>query len=164
MKGSQITGYIPEMPKIKTCDYGFTDLCKAKTTTCGDMNECTKEIIETSNKNNGNPDPQNFDYDKEIIVSSSSNKDKKKSRPIASYIPSAFCFFGVLVGIAYEVLMRKTHDLDEEIAVTTEKRNQFNHVVYSNTRNTTVKSYLLERRIGIVVLGVFGIFLFFFLG
>jgi len=156
LKGnSDLTGYIPEMKNIKTCEYLFTSLCKSETTTCteGLSNKyCTKEQIETSNKNNGNPDPNNFDYKKEV---------KKHHRTLKTYIPCGFCLFIVIIMLLIDWCYSTAYDSDELLQVTTEKRNQFNHVVNSSTRTMTVKQYLIERRIATAIVAIIGIVLFF---
>jgi len=154
-RNTEITGYIPEMPKIKTCNYMLTNLCKSETTTCTeDLKFCTKEILETSNKNNGNPDPNNFDYSKEY---------KKHHRTKITYIPCTVCLVVVIFGILYEIFMRKTHDKNELVDVTSETRNKYNHVISSRTTTMTLDRYLKETRIGIALVAIAGIVIFFVL-
>ncbi|KAL6625387.1 hypothetical protein U3516DRAFT_823707 [Neocallimastix sp. 'constans'] len=55
---TKLNGYVPLLPKVKSCDYGVTDLCSIKSSKCkSSLDDCTKEEIVNTNKANGNPNP-----------------------------------------------------------------------------------------------------------
>jgi len=74
-ENQELKGYIPKMSKISTCDYGGTELCSLKSTTCTTNlnNICTLNDVTTSNKNNGNPNPNNKEYENDIKTASDNN-------------------------------------------------------------------------------------------
>lgn len=53
---TKLYGYVPLLPKVTHCDYGVTELCSLKSSKCkSSLDDCTKEEIKKTNKENGNP-------------------------------------------------------------------------------------------------------------
>jgi len=67
-----IKGYIPNMPKLATCDFTATKLCKFESSPCttnlSKDSMCTKEDVKTSNKANYNPKPDDDKYEKLLLT------------------------------------------------------------------------------------------------
>jgi len=155
---TKLTGYIPEMPNIKTCRYTFTSLCKSETTTCTDnLKYCKKSQLETSNKNNGNPHPEDFSYFKEHRYILTKQKTK------LTYIPCGAILVILIVCSILDCCFKKTHDPDQLLEVTTQRKNQYNHIVSSNTRVMTARQYLYEQRAAMVILAIAGVCIWIFL-
>jgi len=54
-ENKQLTGYVPDIPKISLCNYAQTGLCSLSSTKCTTNLEstCTEDIITKTDKNNG---------------------------------------------------------------------------------------------------------------
>jgi len=69
------------MPKLKTCNFRLTNLCKFKSSPCAtnisDYSMCKKEDVEASNKANHNPNPNDGKYEK-ILELGENGKPKSK--------------------------------------------------------------------------------------
>jgi len=61
------------MPKLQTCDFGWTGLCIFESSLCTtnlskSLNLCKKEDIEASNRANHNPVPDDDKYEKFVTT------------------------------------------------------------------------------------------------
>ncbi|ORX76939.1 L domain-like protein [Anaeromyces robustus] len=80
LKSNEIHGYVPLMPNIKSCNYEWTKVCYLKSTKCKmgtiiSYHDCTKEDIESTNRENGNPNPNSNEFDNEIGSSNDNNNE-----------------------------------------------------------------------------------------
>jgi len=61
LNDNDVRGYIPIFPNIKTCDFGWFNICMFESTPCktniSQLNKCKKEDVEATNKGNHNPNP-----------------------------------------------------------------------------------------------------------
>lgn len=59
-----LSGYVPPLPNLVSCNCNMTNLCFVKDSKCkSNISECSKEDIAKTNYSNGNPNPSNNEYD-----------------------------------------------------------------------------------------------------
>ncbi|KAG4103771.1 L domain-like protein [Neocallimastix lanati (nom. inval.)] len=78
-ENKELTGYIPELPKINTCDYASTDLCSIKSSTCTTNLKgiCTEDIITNTDKSNGKATFNNDEKEDELEATNNNNDDEE---------------------------------------------------------------------------------------
>jgi len=93
LSNTELTGYIPDFSNVTVCDYDHTDLCTLSSTKCSNIKKsCSKDDIKKTNNSNGNPDPNNKEYENDI-KSSGSFFDNHHGLLVIIYL------FGSLIGI-----------------------------------------------------------------
>jgi len=86
-KNNGFEGYVPILPKIKSCDYQNTKLCTFKSAKCkSNSKPCTAEDVKSTNLNNGNPNPNSNEYEDEVSPDPSSPSNKNNNSFIDAFL------------------------------------------------------------------------------